>query len=193
MADIRRAQRERTRELLLRATVECLVEFGYAGTTTQRVQERAGLSRGALLHHFGSKADLFVAAIQFIAARQVEEIRSITSGVGDQGLAAVVAAFRAAMSGPEFLAGLELWMSARTDPSLHAALFTAERELGVELRAVFQRVAGDDERSRTRFETLMMLLRGIAVTSILRKDGTVGDEILKDWLQLDTQAEKAAR
>src|SRR3954464_2789270 len=62
----RRSQAERsatTREALLDATVACLIEDGYAHTTTSRVAERAGVSRGAHLHHFQTRTSLVAAAI----------------------------------------------------------------------------------------------------------------------------------
>ena len=46
------------RQRLLEATVECLVERGWSGTSTTLVSERAGVSRGAQLHHFPTKGDL---------------------------------------------------------------------------------------------------------------------------------------
>src|SRR3954466_2105232 len=57
----RRTQAERsaaTREALLDATLACLVEDGYANTTTARVAERAGVSRGAHPPHFPTRATL---------------------------------------------------------------------------------------------------------------------------------------
>ncbi|MFE3702109.1 TetR/AcrR family transcriptional regulator, partial [Nocardia tengchongensis] len=71
----RRTQEQRsteTRTRLLDATIECLVEYGYAGTTTPRVAERAGVTRGAQVHHFGSKSELVVAAISHLAQRRTE-------------------------------------------------------------------------------------------------------------------------
>src|ERR1700742_1428366 len=62
----RRSQAERsatTREALLDATVACLIEDGYAHTTTSRVAERAGVSRGAHLHHFQTRSALVAPAI----------------------------------------------------------------------------------------------------------------------------------
>ncbi|MDT5024109.1 MAG: hypothetical protein QOE61_535, partial [Micromonosporaceae bacterium] len=53
----RRTQEQRSAEMrvrLLDATIECLVEYGYAGTTTPRVAEKAGVTRGAQVHHFPS-------------------------------------------------------------------------------------------------------------------------------------------
>ncbi|MGC9544677.1 helix-turn-helix domain-containing protein, partial [Streptomyces sp. UG1] len=45
-------QRVATRAQIVDAAVESLIEVGVAATTTLEVQRRAGVSRGALLHHF---------------------------------------------------------------------------------------------------------------------------------------------
>src|SRR5689334_23951571 len=69
----RRSQAERsatTREALLDATIACLVEDGYANTTTSRVAERAGVSRGAHLHHFQTRHALVAAAMELLAERR---------------------------------------------------------------------------------------------------------------------------
>src|SRR5689334_22307751 len=63
----RRTQAERraaTRALLLRAAVECLIERGYAATSVVDVQQRAGVSRGALQHYWPSRAALVVDAVK---------------------------------------------------------------------------------------------------------------------------------
>ncbi len=72
---VRRTQAERSaamRARLLDATIECLVTYGYAGTTTPRVAELAGVTRGAQIHHFRSKEDLVVAAIEHLAQQRVQ-------------------------------------------------------------------------------------------------------------------------
>ena len=66
-------QEERTRAMrqrLLDATVECLVERGWSGTSTTLVSQRAGVSRGAQLHHFPTKNDLVLAAVEHLSARR---------------------------------------------------------------------------------------------------------------------------
>src|SRR5690242_18826761 len=72
----RRTQEERssaTRERLLDATVDCLIEYGYAGTTVARIAERAGVTRGAQVHHYPTKADLVLAALRHLAEKQIEQ------------------------------------------------------------------------------------------------------------------------
>ncbi len=69
------------RARLLEATVDCLVERGFAGTTTTLVSERAGVSRGAQLHHFPTKNDLVVAAVEHVTMLRAEELRTAVAGV----------------------------------------------------------------------------------------------------------------
>ncbi len=74
-AEARRGRREErtatSRARILDAAVECLVECGYGDATTLRIQARAGVSRGRLLHHFPSREALLVAASQHLATERL--------------------------------------------------------------------------------------------------------------------------
>ncbi|MEB3371763.1 TetR/AcrR family transcriptional regulator [Saccharopolyspora mangrovi] len=182
----RREQREQTRERLLDGAMMALVEHGYAGTTTQRVQERVGVSRGALLHHFSSKAELFAAAVHHIADMRIENIRAVAQRVGDgpNSLRQIVFAMHDSMTGPAFLAAMELWTASRTDDELREALLPAERRLGRALREVFDRAAriDDPETARTELESLLALLRGLELGRIMRQDDAVAVAVIEQWL-----------
>ena len=70
-AAVRRTQVDRTaetRRALLGAARELFAAHGYAATATDDVVQRAGVTRGALYHHFANKRDLFRAV-----AEQIEE------------------------------------------------------------------------------------------------------------------------
>ncbi|WP_308166567.1 TetR/AcrR family transcriptional regulator [Nocardia albiluteola] len=182
----RREQHARTRQVLLDATIRCLVDHGYAGTTTQRIQDAAGVSRGALLHHFGSKSELLVAAIHHIADIRLHHVGELVTDLGDgpEALEQLVHAIRSAMAGPPFQAAIELWAAARTDRELRAALLPAETRLGCALRTLFHRHAGipDPGAARIAFESLMALIRGLELTRIIRTDQSLADQIIEDWL-----------
>jgi AcrR family transcriptional regulator len=192
----RTAQRERTRAILLDAAMMSLVEDGYAGTTTQRVQDRAGVSRGALLHHFGSKAELFVAATHHIADRRLARVREIAEQAHSSSDARrqVIQAIRDAMTGPPFQAAMELWAASRTDPELRAALLPAERRLGSALRELFDAFVqiDDPDLARVRYESLLALLRGLELTRIMKREAVVADLVVEQWLA-DLDAWEAAR
>ncbi|SNS01665.1 transcriptional regulator, TetR family [Streptosporangium subroseum] len=53
-----------TRERLLQAAAEVFAERGYDGTRVADIAAAAGVSNGALYAHFGSKAELLVAALR---------------------------------------------------------------------------------------------------------------------------------
>ncbi|WP_460868684.1 TetR/AcrR family transcriptional regulator [Rhodococcus aerolatus] len=133
----RRTQEERTaqtRHRLLEATLDCLVDDGYARTTTQAIAARAGLSRGAQLHHFPTKESLVVGAVEHLAQKRHAEMQAALTGATSPavGLELLADTF----SGPLFLAALELWVAARTEPALRAALEPLERRVADELVAV---------------------------------------------------------
>src|SRR3954465_7918836 len=116
----RRTQAERTastRAALLDATIDCLVEDGYAGTTTTRVVERAGVSRGAQVHHFPTKAELVAEAVRHLARRRAEETKAeigrISLNDPDQ-LKAVLDLLWGLHNGPLYAASVELFVAART-------------------------------------------------------------------------------
>jgi len=131
----RRTQAERTastRAALLDATIDCLVEDGYAGTTTTRIVERAGVSRGAQVHHFPTKAELVAEAVRHLAERRAEAILAEALQVPARGrrrFERVLDLLWRIHMGPLFAASVELWVAARVDENLRARLIEVEREM----------------------------------------------------------------
>jgi AcrR family transcriptional regulator len=174
----RRTQAERrasTRAALLQATVDCLIELGYAGTTTSEVQQRAGLSRGALTHHFASKAELMLAAMDQLyddISAVVRQAASELPATGRERVRPAVRLLWAGFNGPLFLATMELWMAARTDSELAASLLPHERRLGGQLRGLAQEVFGPELSAHPSAEAVYQLLstsmRGQAMTFALQ-------------------------
>src|SRR5580704_16373484 len=61
-----------TKQLLLEATIDCLNDVGYARTTTMLIAHRAGASRGAMIHHYQSKAALITSVIDYTFFKRLE-------------------------------------------------------------------------------------------------------------------------
>ena len=123
----RRTQAERrasTRHRLLEATLECLIERGHAGLTTAEIEGRAGVSRGARLHHFGTKAALLGAAVEHLYAGIAERYAASMRRVGPdqdrfrEGFRLLWKTY----AHPTLAAVLELFVAARTDPELRERL-----------------------------------------------------------------------
>jgi len=189
----RRTQEERsaeTRARLLDATIESLVEVGYASTTTTGVCERAGVSRGAQVHHFPRKQDLVVAAVAHLAAQHVPVLRAraamlLAEPPADfDRLGAVIELVAETFGGRLFTAALELWVAARTDAELHRELIPFERGVGRGLIQLWREIAGD-LAMRPRFDSVLELTlhlaRGMALQKILRSDDSGRRRALELW------------
>ncbi|MBN9682016.1 MULTISPECIES: TetR/AcrR family transcriptional regulator [unclassified Corallococcus] len=126
-APVRRTQAERresTRRKLLDATIETLVEQGYARLTTVEVAKRAGVSQGALFTHFETKEELLAVAVEHLFPRLIQDF---LAGVGARPsgkdrVGAAVDMLWAAYQRPELQAAIELYVAARTSPELQRAL-----------------------------------------------------------------------
>ncbi len=152
----RRSQAERsatTRDALLDATIACLVEDGYANTTTSRVAERAGVSRGAHLHHFQTRQALLAAAMERLAERRGAELLAAAEDLpeGRERLVQGLDLLWASYANPLFQAALDLWSHARTDPDLRERLVPVERRLDRQTLAITrQPVPGARRAARLR-------------------------------------------
>ena len=79
-------QSEVTRTALLQAARELFTEHGYAGTATEDIAQRAGVTRGALYYQFGDKSGLFYAVLEGISLSTNEKVVSaMQSGQREQG------------------------------------------------------------------------------------------------------------
>lgn len=165
-ATVPRTQAQRsaaTREKVLDATVASLIERGYGATTTQEVNRRAGVSRGALLHQFPTREALVVAAIGHLVDRRKAEIIERAAG-GAADLTLLLEVF----DGPLFYAALELWVAARTDPVLREALIPVEERIAGELVTTGVAVFGG-RYSTEHIELAAELARGLAISRLLRE------------------------
>jgi AcrR family transcriptional regulator len=171
----RRTQEERraaTRAALLDAALECLVEHGYEGTTTQRVCDRAGVSRGAHQHHFGTRPALVAAALEELAMRRLEAIRGEVASLpeGDGRLEQALDAIWGWFTGPLFPASIDLAAAARTDEELRASLAPVEARVSQGTLLCCREMLADGQGDRSRDPLIQMTLgtvRGLALLPIL--------------------------
>jgi AcrR family transcriptional regulator len=189
----RRTQEERsasTRALLLDATIDCLIELGYSATTTTVIAERAGVSRGAQLHHYPTKAELVAAAVEHLATRLGEELREEVGQLptDEDRISAAIDVLWARYSAPLFHAWLELWVAARTDGDLRAALAPVEKRtrsaIDRQARTMFDG-AGAADRYQNVIAMTFCLLQGMALERALTGERRV-DRDKREAAMLDT-------
>ena len=162
-----------TRNRLLDATIDCLVELGWAGTSTTEVVRRAGVSRGAQVHHYPSKEDLVLASIEHLLARRVEEYRVAFDALpADR--RTTVEAFELLWSqcfGPSFDAWLELAVAARRSPTLQVRFAEVERRFTDATIDRFQDMFpdhfGDREFATIAMRLTFSVLDGLAIGRII--------------------------
>jgi AcrR family transcriptional regulator len=127
-ARVRRTQAERTAETtsrLMDATIACLIERGYHGTTTVAVCETAGVSHGSLLYHYGTREALLGAALDSIYARLRTPVFEAIADLppGEARVEALVELLWGSFGAPEFKAVVELWLAAANQPHVGWAVW----------------------------------------------------------------------
>jgi AcrR family transcriptional regulator len=163
------------RRRLLDATVDCLVRYGYAGTTTTRVTELAGVTRGAQVHHFPTRADLVAAAVRHLAAKRAELAFEKIDGVriAADPLDAALDLLWEVHQGPVLYATIEMWVAARTDPELREQLTKVEPAARASLMEFADAAFGDyatNPRFRHIMYTAMDAVRGILLMGLSDED-----------------------
>jgi AcrR family transcriptional regulator len=185
-------QEERTRAMrqrLLEATLQCLVEHGWSGTSTTLVSQRAGVSRGAQLHHFPTKADLVIAAVEHIATIRRDELAEAAAALprDQRRTREVLDLLCSHLTADVFTAALELWVAARTDPQLHAAVEPLERMTGRETHRLTVEMLDADESqpgARELVQATLDLIRGLGLANTISDDSARRRQVLDRWADL---------
>ncbi|CAN7170390.1 helix-turn-helix domain containing protein [Variovorax paradoxus] len=173
---------------ILNAAVELLIEQGTARTTTLAVQRRAGVSRGALLHHFPTHAELLSSTVQELVRRNEAAVHEALAkvGVAEDPFERAVKVLATTMAKPAYLAELELWAISRTDIELRTALQAAERGARKEsdrvMRMLFPSIAERPDAAEVMGSTLAFL-RGQAVTGIISGRPSQRQKQMTTWLR----------
>ncbi|PXY23552.1 TetR family transcriptional regulator [Prauserella sp. PE36] len=185
-----RQERSRTtRRRLIDAAVECLAELGWHGTTMSVVAERAGVSRGAAQHHFPTREDLVVAAVDYLADEQIDELRERAAALpaGPSRALPVAGMLLDLYTGEKFRAALHLWVAASTDEALRAVLVPLQAKVGREAHRVAVELLGADESRvgvRETVQATLDLARGLGLANLLADDTARRRQITRQWAKM---------
>lgn len=177
-----------TRLQLIEAAVRCIIKSGYANTTTPRVAAEAGLSRGAMMHHFENGPALIRAAITHLNDKRLRAFQRSVDGLPDTNdVRGLLNGYWRQINRPTFLAFHELAIAARTDKGLAAILLPAEREfssqwynLAVDLFPAWQ---SDPEKFRLALKVTQHTLEGMAINRLIYGDEDLMIEEVLDHLE----------
>lgn len=168
---VRRSHAERrtaTRHAVLEAAIATLHEYGYGATTTVMVAEAAGISRGAMLNHFPTKADLMTFVVEEVFEQEIEEYRRALEGIDDpreRMLAYPEAAWKV-LSRASGVAVLEIMMGSRSDPILAERLKPIQQR--IDARSVKQ-LEGEFGRPPIADSVRLVAwaIRGLSIENVL--------------------------
>lgn len=176
-----------TRTQITEAAIRCFVEYGYSQTTTTLIAEKAGLSRGAMLHHFPSKLAVVSAAVEHLHAKRLKAFRKavIKPTAGRDHLRQSLEAYWAHVRHPMFVAFFELAVAARTDKELAAILRPAQQAFeGEWYKAaveIFPEWKGRGEKFDLALDLVHYALEGMAISFLTHKESE-RDERLIEYL-----------
>lgn len=119
-----------TRNKILDAAINAFITLGYTNVTTAKVANMAGVSRGAMLHHFPSKTELINSAVEYLHEKLLKLYTKLVSATpkdieGREYRRAGLNAYWKYLTSDLFTAYHELWVAGRTDPELHTILMSS--------------------------------------------------------------------
>ncbi len=182
---------EFTRDSILRAIVECLAEYGYSNLTLGQVARRAGLSKGAMQHHFESKSAAIEAALEFIFQQQIELQQSYARGpsepTDDQLHGRRIDALWGFVQDSSYVAFLEIAMAARTDPHLGELVNTQYWQFRQKSRQLTAVIMPEWQHDKEKFHLAGVLvnyvLEGMALRQTLGLSDEETDKALREHLK----------
>ncbi|MFC4312041.1 TetR/AcrR family transcriptional regulator [Steroidobacter flavus] len=169
-----------TRKVLLEASVKCLFEHGYGQTTTILIADIAGISRGALLHQFPSKADLMAYVVEAVFEEETAMYRELLRNVSDPDERMVAYAMAAwkIQSRPPGVAVLEILQGSRSDKVLAEKLKPVEARIEDSAKAILRQEMHRNI-SPPLFRLMVGVIRGLSIQQVIAPEGEDVTEAVK--------------
>ncbi len=187
---LRRSQKERseqTRSALLDAAITLIHEKGLAGTSTSDIAEAAGVSRGALTHHFKSREELVASAVEHMLLIAIGELRDFTRDfIAKKGSSDDIVDFLwDLMNRRLFIVTLEFMLEARHNATFLGTVRPVVREWHQALDDIWNQLAEryrvEPEFARALMNGTLCLIRGMIAQSIIRVDPAYYAGLLDFW------------
>lgn len=175
-----------TRVRLLEATVHCVAAVGWTASTNATIADAAGISRGALQHHFPNREALVVAALEYMFEKRTSIVLAVPAPASS-GIARVHAAVGSLVdvySEELFGAALQMWAAASVDEVVRDAVVPLERRFAQEAHRLAVRlldVDDSDPQVRALVQATLDLCRGLALAGVLSDDSKRREYVITAW------------
>jgi len=172
-----------TQRLIIDTTIKCLAKYGYHETTYIRISEEAGVSRGAMRHHFPSRVDIMKATIEYLHQKRLAAFRKAAASVpdGPARTNANIEALWQHVNHPMFMVFIDLALAARKDPELAAIFRPAQRvfrqECYYSALDLFPEWLKHREQLRTAIDLALYMMEGMVLDD-LSPDGENATRLL---------------
>ncbi|BDU08402.1 TetR/AcrR family transcriptional regulator [Nocardia cyriacigeorgica] len=178
-----------THQRILDAALDVLATRGWRHASVAEVAERAGVTRGAVQHHFKDREGLFTAAVQQIMDSRVREVENLQHADYPEGerTQAIVRTVVELHQGQMFTAALQLCVAASNDPILRPRIAAMELEVGA--RAFWTliellRLDGNDRTVRTTVQAFLDSARGLGLAGMLNDDSRRRGYVADRWAEM---------
>jgi AcrR family transcriptional regulator len=173
---IRRSQEERTaetREALIDATIATIHELGYAAASTTLIAERAGVSRGAILHHFGTRAALMAEVVEEVYRREMAYYEVLVrDGQTGQYIYDWPKILLDVLNQPAGVAVLEILQASQSDVELHDTVRQKQADVeNASLGAMREDLGGSVEAALTIKRLMVWTVRGLTIANRVMPQG----------------------
>lgn len=172
---IRRTQEQRstdTRKALVDGAVRAIYRLGYGGATTAVIAEEAGISRGSIIFHFSTRAELMAEVMRSIYQQEREEYDRLERelNLGHHAHDWVEMCWQV-LSKPTGVAFLEIQMAARSDPELAEKVSSVSSSLEQDgVATLMPRFGGDAEQTLAAIRLVVWAIRGYSVGRMIVPD-----------------------
>jgi len=180
----------KTREKVLQATLDQIYECGIQASSTTEIVKRAGVSRGAMLHHFPAKEHLIATAVEKLLEDEIALIRQEAEAYAshEKTIEDFVDFLWERFSGRLFMVTLDFLSSARTDDKLRNAVIPVSLHFHESLNEIWMQFFPHKKMSSDQVQkllnTTLCLMRGMGVQTVIREDPAYFEGIRDYWKQI---------
>lgn len=187
----RREKSEAMRLRVCEAAARHIAEHGYHRTSIGKIAELAGVSQGALQHHYPSKDDLMAAVVAQLLALSIRWFSHarLELARGPDAFAEVVRrSWREQFCTDEFAALLEILTASRTDPNLLERITPAMQNWHVQIDAELTELLPSTKRTAQELDAILSISRAM-MTGLLMQEHLVKDEqhidfVIEKWIEM---------
>jgi len=187
----RRTQAERSAKMqakILDAALKCICDLGLQSASTHEIARAADISRGALMHHYGSRNDLLKAAFGRILDDEVAMLTRFSENIihDRSSLKPIIEYIWQRYRGGLFMVTVDYLSQARVDAWTLQSVTTEATRYNDKLNDVWDQILEEvdipDDKRRSLMNQTMCLIRGMALQRIWRQDDQYFSDMLDDWI-----------